>query len=124
MISLEMLYDAKNVLKDIVRLTPLSPAPGIGDGIYIKSENLQLTGSFKLRGAYYKIHSLTAEEKSKGVIACSAGNHAQGDQGNNRIVSSRKFWSGIIQPRHIMASGQFQFFTFFRRRRQPIYGNN
>ncbi|MBU5465148.1 threonine ammonia-lyase [Anaerotignum sp. MSJ-24] len=78
MISLEMLYDAKNVLKDIVRLTPLSPAPGIGDGIYIKSENLQLTGSFKLRGASYKIHSLTEEEKAKGVIACSAGNHAQG----------------------------------------------
>ena len=78
MISLEMIYDAKNALKDIVRLTPLSPAPSIGEGIYIKAENLQLTGSFKLRGASYKIHSLTDDEKAKGVIACSAGNHAQG----------------------------------------------
>ena len=56
----------------------LNPAPAIGENVYIKSENLQLTGSFKLRGAYNKISSLTAEEKSKGVIACSAGNHAQG----------------------------------------------
>lgn len=73
-----MIYDAKRVLQDVARTTPLSPAPKIDEGVYIKSENLQLTGSFKLRGAYYKIHSLTAEEKSKGVIACSAGNHAQG----------------------------------------------
>jgi len=73
-----MLYDAKRVLRDVARSTPLSEAQKIGEGIYIKNENLQLTGSFKLRGAYYKIHSLTPEEKSKGVIACSAGNHAQG----------------------------------------------
>ncbi|MDE6103572.1 MAG: threonine ammonia-lyase, partial [Oscillospiraceae bacterium] len=46
--------------------------------IYLKSENLQITGSFKVRGAYYKISQLSDEEKSKGVIACSAGNHAQG----------------------------------------------
>ena len=62
----------------MARVTPLTPAPAIGENVYIKSENLQLTGSFKLRGAYNKISSLTAEEKSKGVIACSAGNHAQG----------------------------------------------
>ena len=49
---------------------------------------------------------------------------AQGNQGCNRIISRRKLWPGIIQPRHIMASGQFRFFTFFRRRRQSIYGNN
>ena len=78
MISLEMLYDARRVLKYVARTTPLSEATKIGKGIYIKSENLQLTGSFKLRGAYYKIHCLTPEEKAKGVIACSAGNHAQG----------------------------------------------
>ncbi|MCQ4726372.1 threonine ammonia-lyase [Anaerotignum faecicola] len=78
MISLEMLYDAQRVLRDVARLTPVSSAPKIGENIYIKAENLQLTGSFKLRGAYYKIHSLSAEEKEHGVIACSAGNHAQG----------------------------------------------
>ncbi len=78
MLSLEMIYEAKRILKDVARCTPLTPAPQIGKGIYIKNENLQLTGSFKLRGAYNKINSLTEEEKSKGVIACSAGNHAQG----------------------------------------------
>lgn len=78
MLSLEMIYDAKRVLKNVARCTPLTPAPQIGKGIYIKNENLQLTGSFKLRGAYNKIHSLTEEEKARGVIACSAGNHAQG----------------------------------------------
>ena len=59
-------------------MTPLNPAPAIGENVFIKSENLQLTGSFKLRGAFNKISSLTDEEKSRGVIACSAGNHAQG----------------------------------------------
>ena len=78
MISLEMLYDAQRVLRDVARLTPVFSAPKIGENIYIKAENQQLTGSFKLRGAFNKIHSLTPEEKAKGVIACSAGNHAQG----------------------------------------------
>ncbi|HCT65058.1 MAG TPA: threonine ammonia-lyase [Lachnospiraceae bacterium] len=78
MISLEMIYDAQRVIRDVARLTPMSSAPKFGENIYIKAENLQLTGSFKLRGAYYKIHNLTSEEKSRGVVACSAGNHAQG----------------------------------------------
>ncbi|MCI1931463.1 MAG: threonine ammonia-lyase [Clostridia bacterium] len=78
MLSLEMIYDARRVLKDVARLTPLYQAPKIGENVYIKAENLQLTGSFKLRGACYKISTLTPEEKAKGVIACSAGNHAQG----------------------------------------------
>ena len=46
--------------------------------IYLKTENLQVTGSFKVRGAYCKMAELSEEEKQKGVIACSAGNHAQG----------------------------------------------
>lgn len=78
MLTLGMVYEAQRGLRDVARLTPLTPAPAIGENIYIKSENLQLTGSFKLRGAYNKISSLTPEEKAKGVIACSAGNHAQG----------------------------------------------
>ena len=49
-----------------------------GTDLYLKTENLQVTGSFKVRGAYYKISQLSAEERAKGVIACSAGNHAQG----------------------------------------------
>ena len=49
-----------------------------GCNVYLKTENLQVTGSFKIRGSYFKISQLTEEEKQKGVIACSAGNHAQG----------------------------------------------
>ncbi len=78
MVSLEMLFDAQRVLKEAATVTPLIKADKIGENIYLKSENFQLTGSFKLRGAYYKIASLTPEEAEKGVIACSAGNHAQG----------------------------------------------
>ena len=63
-----------------MRRTDLIAAPQIlpGTPIFLKPENLQLTGSFKVRGAYYKISQLSDEEKAKGVIACSAGNHAQG----------------------------------------------
>ena len=78
MLSMEMIRDARNVLDGVTRVTPLFNAPAIGKNIYIKAENLQMTGAFKLRGAYYKISCLTEEERARGVIACSAGNHAQG----------------------------------------------
>ncbi len=78
MVTLEMIQQAQQNLKGIARMTPLISAQKIGENVSIKAENLQLTGSFKLRGAYNKISSLTPEEKAKGVIACSAGNHAQG----------------------------------------------
>lgn len=78
MVTLEMIYDAQRILRDAAVVTPLIKADKIAENIYLKSENFQLTGSFKLRGAYYKIAKLTDEEASKGVIACSAGNHAQG----------------------------------------------
>lgn len=80
MLNLETLYDAKKVLGEVARKTDLIQSKTLLEGteIYLKSENLQLTGSFKLRGAYYKISKLTDEQKKKGIIACSAGNHAQG----------------------------------------------
>lgn len=78
MLTLEMIKDAQAALKGVSRVTPLNPAANIGSNIYIKSENLQLTGAFKIRGAYNKIRSLSPDESAKGVIACSAGNHAQG----------------------------------------------
>ena len=78
MVTLEKIWEAQNALRGVARLTPLNPAPTLGPNVYIKSENLQLTGSFKLRGAYNKIRLLSAEEQARGVIACSAGNHAQG----------------------------------------------
>lgn len=78
MLTLEMIQEAQAALRGIARRTPLDHAPRLGKNIYIKAENLQLTGAFKLRGAYNKIRSLTPGEADKGVIACSAGNHAQG----------------------------------------------
>lgn len=78
MLTLEMIQEAQKSLREIARRTPLDRAPKLGENVYIKAENLQLTGAFKLRGAYNKIRSLSPEEASKGVIACSAGNHAQG----------------------------------------------
>lgn len=80
MLTLDNIYRASHVLKEVIRPTDLIFAPGINPDCkaYLKPENLQVTGSFKVRGAYYKISQLTEEEKSRGVIACSAGNHAQG----------------------------------------------
>ncbi|WP_308619222.1 threonine ammonia-lyase [uncultured Eubacterium sp.] len=80
MLSLDRVYKASTILKEIIRETDLIAAPNLYQGcnVYLKTENLQVTGSFKIRGSYFKISQLTEEEKKKGVIACSAGNHAQG----------------------------------------------
>ena len=80
MLTLDQIFHASVVLKDIVRKTPVVRATGIAPEceLYLKPENLQNTGSFKLRGSGYKIAMLSEEEKQRGVIACSAGNHAQG----------------------------------------------
>ena len=90
MISLDKVYHANYVLKDVVRRTDIIYSSTLseigGCEVYLKTENLQVTGSFKVRGAYYKISQLSEEEKSHGVIACSAGNHAQGV-----ALASKKF---------------------------------
>ena len=80
MLTLDKVYHAAFVLKDVARRTDLIAAPHLSarSELYLKTENLQVTGSFKVRGAYYKISQLSAEERARGVIACSAGNHAQG----------------------------------------------
>ena len=80
MLEISEIFNAAAVLKGVARKTSVIPAPKINPeaDVYLKTENLQQTGSFKLRGAYYKISQLSDEEKAKGVIACSAGNHAQG----------------------------------------------
>ncbi len=88
MLTLDRFYHAAYVLKNVIRKTSLVPAPGLREDaeIYLKPENLQLTGSFKVRGAGYMISQLSEEEKARGVIACSAGNHAQGV-----ALASRKY---------------------------------
>ena len=80
MLTLDKIFNAQVVLKDIIRATKVVPTNGITSEceLFLKPENLQKTGSFKLRGSGYKIATLSDEEKKKGVIACSAGNHAQG----------------------------------------------
>ena len=80
MLTLDKVFHASVVLKNIIRPTPLAKAYGIAPDckLYLKPENLQKTGSFKIRGSGYKIAMLSEEEKARGVIACSAGNHAQG----------------------------------------------
>lgn len=80
MMTLDNVYKAGYTLKNVVRKTDVIYAPKLcpGTELYLKTENLQITGSFKVRGAYYKMSKLTEEEKARGVVACSAGNHAQG----------------------------------------------
>ncbi len=80
MLTLDKVFNAQTVLKNIIRETSLVRAYGISPDcrLYLKPENLQITGSFKVRGAGYKMALLSEEEKKRGVIACSAGNHAQG----------------------------------------------
>lgn len=79
-LTLDRVYQAAHVLKPVVNRTELVHATRIKTNcdLYLKTENLQNTGSFKIRGAYFKISTLTREEKDRGVVACSAGNHAQG----------------------------------------------
>lgn len=80
MLTLDNVYRASYTLKGIIRKTDVIYAPKLCSDaeLYLKTENLQITGSFKVRGSYYKMSRLSEEEKARGVIACSAGNHAQG----------------------------------------------
>ena len=80
MLTIDNVYRASNALKGVIRKTDVIYAPKLCAGVdlYLKTENLQITGSFKVRGAYYKMTTLSEEEKARGVVACSAGNHAQG----------------------------------------------
>ncbi len=82
MIQLSEIIEAKKKINGVVNKTPFAEAPllsqRVGARVYLKKENLQITGAYKIRGAYNKISSLNDEEKKRGVIAASAGNHAQG----------------------------------------------
>ncbi len=79
-LTLDSVYRASYALRGVARKTDVLPSLRLKPGLdlYLKTENLQITGSFKVRGAYYRMSRLSDEEKARGVIACSAGNHAQG----------------------------------------------
>ena len=82
MMTLEDFKAARSVLAGVINNTELvysaAFSKATGNNVYIKPENMQVTGAYKIRGAYYKISTLTEEEKSKGLVTASAGNHAQG----------------------------------------------
>lgn len=82
MMTLEDFKAARSVLAGVIANTDLVHSPAFskatGNNIYLKPENMQVTGAYKIRGAYYKLSTLTEEEKSKGLVTASAGNHAQG----------------------------------------------
>jgi threonine dehydratase len=80
-LSSDLIEEAAAYLKDKIRNTPLEPSEKLsqifGGPVFLKLENLQLTGSFKIRGAFFRLSKLTEKEKAKGVITCSAGNHGK-----------------------------------------------
>ena len=82
MITLDDIKKARKNLENIALNTPMAKAPYLSEtfhsNIYLKKDNLQLTGSFKLRGAFNRIANLEEDKKANGVVAASAGNHAQG----------------------------------------------
>src|SRR5256885_644962 len=82
LVTLEEVQSARKVLTGIIRETPLEPnrplTALLGTPTWLKCENVQRAGSYKIRGAYVRISRLSAEERARGVVAASAGNHAQG----------------------------------------------
>ncbi|GAA5158852.1 threonine ammonia-lyase [Amycolatopsis dongchuanensis] len=82
LVPVDRIEEARRLLEGVVRMTPMEHARDLetvhGTPVHLKCENLQRTGSFKIRGAYTRISGLTAEERGRGVVAASAGNHAQG----------------------------------------------
>ena len=82
MLTLDKFEEASEVVKRVTKDTKLQYSKFLSDAtgnkVYLKPENMQLTGAYKLRGAYYKMSTLSDEERSKGIITASAGNHAQG----------------------------------------------
>ena len=82
MLTLDTFKAARSVLQGVLHPTPLIHSPYLsrlcGNNVYLKPENMQVTGAYKIRGAYYKISTLSDEEKARGLVTASAGNHAQG----------------------------------------------
>ncbi|WP_159721832.1 bifunctional threonine ammonia-lyase/L-serine ammonia-lyase TdcB [Enterococcus sp. CSURQ0835] len=98
-VTIEDIHEAKNVVKQYGRVTPLIQSMFLtaqtGGQVFLKLENMQLTGSFKFRGAFNKIAHLSQTEKDRGVIAVSAGNHAQGVALTSKLLGIE---STIVMP--------------------------
>jgi threonine dehydratase len=100
MVTLTDIREARARLDGITVRTPLIPLEYEGQTLYLKPENLQPIGAFKLRGAYNKIASLTDEERARGVITYSSGNHAQGVAYAARVLETKAV---IVMPRNAPA---------------------
>ena len=91
MLTLEKFEEASEIVKQVTQETKLVYSKYFseqtGNKVFLKPENMQLTGAYKVRGAYYKISTLTDEERAKGLITASAGNHAQGV-----AYAAKAFW--------------------------------
>lgn len=113
MTVLDKIYEANDRLKNVVIHTPTVPSNILSNekkgAIFFKLENLQRTGSFKIRGAYNKMSQLTEEEKSRGVIGCSAGNHAQGMAISGEIlgISTRIFMPKTAPQNKIQSTEKY-----------------
>ena len=107
MLTLEKFEEASEIVKNVTLETKLIYSEYLssqtGNKVYLKPENMQFTGAYKVRGAYYKISTLTEEERKKGLITASAGNHAQGGclcgfplwrQGSDRYADLHTFDEG------------------------------
>ena len=97
-VTLGMIQEASKNLEGVIRKTPLIAVRSVNPNLFLKAENLQETGSFKIRGAYNKISSLSEEELSKGIIACSSGNHAQG------VATFMRGMERLVRPCSSMAA--------------------
>src|SRR5438045_9661761 len=100
LVSLDEIREARARLDGITVRTPLIPLEHEGRTLYLKPENLQPIGAFKLRGAYNKIASLTDQERARGVITYSSGNHAQGVAYAARALDTKAV---IVMPRNAPA---------------------
>ncbi|MBI4417727.1 MAG: pyridoxal-phosphate dependent enzyme, partial [Ignavibacteriales bacterium] len=101
MISFSDIQDAVSVVAPVVHRTPILTSRTFnercGNSVFLKAENFQRIGAFKIRGAYNKIASLTADERTYGVVAHSSGNHAQGVALASRLLGVR---ATIVMPRN------------------------
>jgi len=96
LVTLEQIQDARERIRGVAARTPLVPCHVPGAEVYVKAESFQPIGSFKLRGAYNKVASLSPDERKRGVITYSSGNHAQGVAYAARALGVRAI---IVMPR-------------------------
>ena len=88
-VTIDDVRHAATVLDGHVRRTPVMSCASLGEGVWLKAELFQRTGAFKVRGAFSRIAELTPEERARGVVTCSAGNHAAGGGAGRRVSSAR-----------------------------------